>query len=249
MSMSTNIGDSTLTVAVDISMRFMDVINNVYSAFIKPTVMEQIRLIPDSLFAGSFLLALLTQSYSYSMFSLALLEALFIAMGLKQFMTYLDLQSTFPSIPENMAKCYASSYAPTLESLINFDGKHISSGLPSFPIFFLSTAVAYILGGLYSQKQELESLGPDYAARFYIGLIGSLLVLITVMSYRIYNGCDGAGIILLSFIFGIITGLLLLYQNGYLFGRDAVNLTGIPLLKSRTKDGKPLYICTTKGAL
>lgn len=247
--MSLNTGNSKLYVPVEVAMRSADILYKIYNNFIKPTIMEQIRLIPDSLFAGSFLLALLTQSYSYSMFSLALFESILIAMGLNNLMTYLDLKSTFPSIPPDASKCYSSAWGVSLESVIHFNKDNISSGFPSFPVFFLSTATAYIIGGLYTQKEELESLGPDYAARFYIGLIGSLFVLFTVMSYRIYNGCDGAGIIIMSLVFGIIAGSLLLYQNGYLFGRDAVNLTGIPLLRSRTKDGKPLYICTTRGAL
>jgi hypothetical protein len=44
--------------------------------------------------------------------------------------------------------------------------------------------------------------------------------------------------------FGLVVGALLLLQNTYLFGRDSTNFSGIPLLRDRTKDGKPLYVCT-----
>lgn len=230
--------------------RFFDIIANAYNYFIRPVLTESIRLIPDSIFAGSILLALITQSYSHGMFALALLEAFLVGQGLRALTNYMDIQHTSAPTSENPAQCYPSAWAPSLETLLDFMTTGTpQSSFPSFPVFFISTAIAYILGGLYTQKQELEALGPDYSSRFYIGLIGSFLLLFAVMVYRLVNNCDGLGIILLSLLFGSVTGLLLLYQNGYMFGRDAVNLTGIPLLKSRTKDGKPLYICTTKGTL
>ena len=43
-----------------------------------------------------------------------------------------------------------------------------------------------------------------------------------------------------------IVGGLIVFQNNQLFGRDAINLTGIPLLKERARDGRPLYVCPQK---
>jgi RsiW-degrading membrane proteinase PrsW (M82 family) len=88
-------------------------------------------------------------------------------------------------------------------------------------------------------------LGPEYAARFYISIVITTLLLFSTITYRIAFGCDGTGILILTALLGILLGALLVYQNNYLFGRDATNLTGVPLLVERTKDGKPLYVCTT----
>lgn len=235
------------TIVYNSSSRILDILTNTYNHYIKPTLTEEIRLIPDSVFAGSILLALITQNFSFGMFSVALIESLFIALGLRKVMTFLDLDRTLPSIPTDPLKCSPNAFGVSIENVLDLGGGVLESGFPSFPVYFLTTAVSYIIGGLYSQKQELEGLGAEYASRFYIGLIGSLLLLLLVISYRMLYSCDGVGTMLMSFLFGVLSGFLLLFQNGYLFGRDAVNLTGIPLLRSRTKDGKPLYICTTKG--
>ena len=123
----------------------------------------------------------------------------------------------------------------------------LSSAFPSFPIFFMSTASAYIVGAMWSIKQELEALGPEYAARFYIAIFVSALLLFATMTYRLAYGCDGVGILIITLLLGLTVGGLLAYQNVYLLGRDSVNFAGVPLLVERTKDGKPLYVCTQKG--
>ena len=127
-----------------------------------------------------------------------------------------------------------------------FSTANATSALPSSPIFILTTATSYIIGSMYSQKQELEALGPAYSARFYIAIAASTLLLFAVSMYRMSNSCEGLGVILMSIILGIIVGGLIVFQNNQLFGRDATNLTGIPLLKERTRDGRPLYVCPQK---
>jgi RsiW-degrading membrane proteinase PrsW (M82 family) len=99
---------------------------------------------------------------------------------------------------------------------------------------------------MYTQKDELQALGPAYAARFYIAIFASFLLLVIVTFYRIANGCDGLGTVIFTLFFGFLIGALLVYQNNSLLGRDSTNLTGIPLLRERTRDGRPLYDCPQK---
>lgn len=232
---------------------FLDMNNLVYlwNTYIVPNFEEQIRILPDSIIFGSLLIALFTQSYATVMFAVAMLEA-GIAGGLLQALfTYMDIVHTYPSNPDKPGKCVSGYTTPTLETLFTFCkdrlcGSKIASAIPSFPIYFLATAISYVVGSMYSQKQELEALGPAYAARFYIALFASFLLLLIVTFYRVANGCDGLGIILLTLFFGFLMGGLLVYQNTALLGRDATNLTGVPLLRERTRDGKPLYVCPQK---
>lgn len=232
---------------------FLDMNNVVYfwNNYVVPNFEEQIRILPDSIIFGSLFIALLTQSYSTVMFAVAMLEA-GIAGGLLQALfTYMDILHTAPMNPEKPYKCVSSYSTPTLETLFSLckdklcSGK-ITSGVPSFPIYFLATAISYVVGSMYSQKQELEALGPAYAARFYIALFTSFFLLMITTFYRVAYGCDGLGTIIFTLLFGFIIGSLLVYQNNALFGRDATNLTGIPLLRERTRDGKPLYVCPQK---
>jgi hypothetical protein len=219
--------------------------------YIVPNFEEQIRILPDSLVFGSLLVALLTQSYSTVMFAVSMLEA-GIAGGLLQALfTYMDILHTAPSNPENPSMCVSEYRTPTLETLFSlckdkFCSGKIQSGVPSFPIYFLATAISYVIGSMYTQKEELEALGPAYAARFYIALFVAAFLLLAVTFYRLANGCDGLGTIVFTLVFGALIGGLLVVQNNSLFGRDATNLTGIPLLRERTRDGKPLYVCPQK---
>lgn len=232
---------------------FLDMSNlqYIWDTYIIPNFEEQIRILPDSIIFGSLFVALLTQSYSTVMFAVAMLEA-GIAGGLLQALfTYMDILHTAPSNPEKPYMCTSGYTTPTLETLFSICkdkmcGAKITSGVPSFPIYFLATAISYVVGSMYTQKEELEALGPSYAARFYIALFTSFLLLIIVTFYRIANGCDGLGTIIFTLFAGFLIGGLLLYQNMALLGRDATNLTGVPLLRERTRDGKPLYVCPQK---
>jgi hypothetical protein len=216
------------------------------SGFVKPMISEVFRLMPDGILFGSLFIALMSQSFPMSIFVVSMLEASLVAMGLQKLMTYMDLARTLPSYTTDPGKCFPSTFAPSLESVMTFSRESISSAFPSYPIFFMATASAYVVGSVWSQQEELQALGPEYAARFYISVAVTTLLLFCTITYRLAFECDGAGILIVTTILGLVMGGLLIYQNNYLLGRDATNFSGIPLLKERTKDGKPLYVCTTK---
>ncbi len=221
---------------------------NTASSVFNPLISEVFRLLPDGILFGSAFFALLSQSYPMAIFVVTMLEASAVGIGLQKLMTYLDLARTLPSLSDDPSMCYPSTFAPSLETLMTLNRDSISSAFPSFPIFFMSTAAAYIVGAMWSMKRELEALGPEYAARFYIAIVISTLLLFATITYRLAFGCDGVGILIVTTLIALVLGGLLAYQNIYLLGRDAVNFAGIPLLIERTKDGKPLYVCTTKQA-
>lgn len=213
---------------------------------IKPLFSEFFRLLPDSILFGSAFFAMMSQSFPMAMFVASMLETSFIGMGLQKLMTYMDIARSLPTISDDPSKCVPTTFAPSLETLMALNRDTITSAFPSFPIFFMSTASSYVVNSVWSQQKELEALGPEYAARFYIAVAVTTLLLFASITYRLAYACDGAGILIATTLFGLILGGLLVYQNNYLFGRDATNLSGIPLLLERTKEGKPLYVCTTK---
>jgi hypothetical protein len=216
------------------------------TSIFKPLISEVFRLLPDGILFGSAFFALLSQSYPMAIFVASMLQTSLVAVGLQKLLTYMDIGRTLPSISEDPSKCFPSTFAPSLETVMTFGRDGISSGFPSYPMFFMSTAAAYVVGSVWSQQKELQALGPEYAARFYIAVFVSTLLLFASITYRLAYGCDTAGILILTTLFGFILGGLLVFQNNYLLGRDSTNFAGIPLLVERTKDGKPLYVCTTK---
>lgn len=217
------------------------------TSIIKPVISETFRLLPDGILFGSAFFALLSQSYPMTIFVVTMLEASIVGVALQKLLTFMDLSHTLPSITEDPSNCYPSTFAPSLETLMTLNRDTLSSAFPSFPIFFMSTAAAYIVGAMWSMKRELEALGSDYAARFYIAVAVTSLLLFATITYRLSFTCDGVGILIVTLLIGLVLGGLLAYQNIHLLGRDAVNFAGIPLLVERTKDGKPLYVCSQKG--
>jgi hypothetical protein len=208
---------------------------------------EQVRLLPDSLIVGSAILAFCTQSFAMSIFFLTMLETAGIHALLQYFFGYLDPARTSPTRDSQDAKCRSGFLSPTLESISLLGKISPGSAFPSSSIFFLSTAVSYILSGFIGSKEELEALGKDYSARFYIALFASIFFLFLITTYRLFYNCDTIGIAILSILFGLLLGAILYGQNLLLLGRDSTNLLGIPLFANRTADKKPIYVCPTQS--
>ena len=97
-------------------------------------------------------------------------------------------------------------------------------------------------------REEINTLGrkyPEMLARFPVALSLSALFLFFFLTFRIMNGCDTLLSAFGTTIFGLLTGSVLVAINLGIFGREAINFTGLPLLVSRTSEGLPLYVCST----
>lgn len=224
----------------------MENIQYAYDNYLKATFHEGIRLLPDSVIMGAFLLALLTQSYSMSIFAASLIEASLLGLGIRNLFTSIDLLHMAPMQTENREKCVSGYFTPTIETLLGFGPGTITSAFPSFPVFILTTASSYVVGTMMDQKDELEALGTYYSSRFYIAMFAVFFFLSVLTTYRLSYGCENAGVLVASVLLGILVGAGLVFQNIRLLGRDSTNLVSIPLLRERTKDGKPLYVCPQK---
>ena len=220
-------------------------ITDLWSNTIKPNVHEEFRLLPDSLLIGSAILALATQSFSMTVFFATLLETAGLNAILQTLFGFLDRNRLLPTLASE-AKCKSGFMSPTLSTFSTLKASDLKTAFPSPSIFFLSTASSYVIASLYTLKDELEQLGSDYSARYYLAVFASFLFLLTMTSYRLYNGCDTVGPATLSLLAGCIVGSLLVMQNLLLLGKDSINLIGVPLLRERTSDKKPIYVCPQK---
>jgi hypothetical protein len=221
-------------------------VTDIWSTTIKPLGEEQFRLLPDSILFGSLLLAFLTQSFATVIFFVSMLETAAIQTGLQALFGYLDSSRLIPGIAGATPQCRAGFMKSTLESFTLLSGSNQPSAFPSPPLFFLSTACAYVLSSLYGLREELEGLGPEYSARFYFAIGSTFLFLLMMTFYRLANSCESVGIATMSLLMGGFLGSLLVLQNWMLFGKDSVNLIGVPLLRERSADKKPIYVCPQK---
>jgi hypothetical protein len=120
---------------------------------------------------------------------------------------------------------------------------------PSSHTFMLSFIASYILSVIISFKDELDILGPtygeSYTSRIYFSMLSFTLMMFLAMTYRLFFNCDSFTVISISFILGVLGGVLVVKQNLLLFGLDSLNLLGVPILRKRTADGDELLVCSS----
>lgn len=212
--------------------------------FIDPAknLQEMLRIFPDGLILGVGFFALLTFSFPYFIFFLSLIESLLVFHGLRSLNSYLDIARITPTQDAAGLKCRTGFSSVTLDSLSLF-GNGPRFGFPSAPVYSLTVAASYIYGSMYRYRKELEVLGSEYSSRFYIATIALPILLVIFSLHRLYNNCDELGNLLVTILFGILLGFVLVLQNERIFGHGSTNLLGVPRLRAKTVDGKPIYVC------
>ena len=238
----TGTAEKTTKKAADFIKTFADMLDSYPGAGLR----EVIRLIPDGLFLGTGLFALMSQNFPVTMLFLALFETLLITVGLQTLFGYISFPDVVPSGESLGAKCVSGFQSPTLQTMSLFFKMGATSAFPSPPIFVFTTAVIYVLSCLQKFLPEIEGLGPGFSARYYMSIVLSSIALAIIVIFRLLTKCDSFGIIVLSILAGFVLGIVLCQQNTILFGKEAANLMGIPVFKNTTADGKPLYICPQK---
>ena len=222
---------------------FIDKFADMLDAYPGAGLREVFRLIPDGLFLGVGLLALITQNYPMAIFFMTLLEALLVTVGLQNLVGYIGLPDVLPTADAVSRKCVSGFQSQTLQFMSVFFKLPMTSSFPSPPIFLATTAYTYIISAMQSFTNELSELGPGFSTRYYVGIALSFIALLFLSIFRFLNHCETMGVITLSIAFGFFLGLVLAFQNHSLFGKEALNVLGIPYFSGRTADGKPIYVC------
>jgi hypothetical protein len=207
---------------------------------LSPAFHDYMRSMPDSIFLGSSLFALLTQNYPLGIFVLAMME-----FGLVQRV----FGSLFGFVQNNTTKPTSDLCIPGIPSpyQISAIGKLLSvTAFPSGPIFFMTAVLSYTVLSIMNFSSELAELGQkdsEWKSRIPICLTFSVLFFILYTGWRLIYSCETVPIILGSALFGAVVGFLIQTIHLYLFGRDSINFLGIPLLADRAANGDPLYVC------
>ena len=208
---------------------------------IVPVVLESIRLFPDGLVIASGVYALFTLSYPFAVMFGTLVEATLIFQLIRSVASYLQVGGGMPSPASVTSACRTGFSSADLSSLSMF-GSSFRSNFPSAPLYILSVVSAYVFSSLNAQSAELKALGAGYSSRYYISLVMLSMLLLLFMISRVYNGCDSFGVVISTVPIGLVLGVVFLEQNRRLFGRNAINLLGIPLLA----DTGVVGTCATK---
>jgi hypothetical protein len=206
-----------------------------------PAFHDFMRSLPDSLLLGSGCFALVTQSFPIGILVLAIAE---ISLSHKLLGGFISGVQGGNSHIQEKDVCRPGIPSPYQISII---GQLLAeTTFPSGPVYLISGTIAYILASTLNFKNELKTLGekePEWNARIPLSFTFGLLFLVLFSAWRYANGCDGAVAVLGSVVFGLVIGYLIYILHVYLFGRDAINFLGIPLLADKAAGGRPLYAC------
>jgi len=197
-------------------------------------VLEGLNLLPDGILFGSFLMGLTTVSAAHSIFFISIIISLFVLYGL-QIATKLIYGG---SISKEV--CKSKLFKHTFEQLFVSS----SANAPSYGMFIVSFACSYLATSLYNLKDELEVLDTSVMKQYYISITSLIVIAIIYLMYILFYGCESMGSSSSALLFGSITAMIIVNINVLLFGKDSINFVGIPLLRNKTVDGKPIYICS-----
>ena len=195
---------------------------------------DSFNIFPDGILFGSFTISLLTLSPVHTTFFLSLIEGLFFLYGFQQITSFLVGSSFGPS------KCKPSLYHSTFQDLL----LTYSENNPSYAVYIVSFACSYIIYSLYKVQDELDVLEDSSYKQYTISLIILSTLAIVYALFRIWFSCDDISASMLGLFLGSFMGLLIVTQNLNIFGKDIINFLGIPLLRNRTANNKPIYICS-----
>lgn len=213
-----------------------------------PVGFHMFQILPDALLVFLAIFSFLTQNFANGLLVFSLLEATAVYSLLSPIAGYF-VPGIAPTNARVSGSCIAGfpkvghSYA----TLSFYKSWLPDYGFPSGPVSLLATLIGYLLSSLFQFNKELRALGADWNTRVPIATTLSFLVLLAFVLFRYIAGCEGLGTLLLSMLLGLVGGTALMYQNGALFGKEALNVLGLPILVNKTAKGQAIYVCEGDG--
>jgi glucan phosphoethanolaminetransferase (alkaline phosphatase superfamily) len=116
------------------------------------------------------------------------------------------------------------------------------AGWPSYYSVFVGFLASY-LGVLPLMYQNELKASPKRKASMIFGYIVISVVLLTLVVYRLMTGCDTPMGAFVGVLVGAALGFLLVLLLSYVSERRLTNILGLPLMRDKAADGKPIYVC------
>ena len=220
---------------------YFDQIKQYLDSSVKPICVESIRILPDSIVLGTAILAGLSLCKSYGVLLFTMFELMLAQRGFSTIIGAIAPVGSGDNV--TCPVCLPGFVFPNLMriSLIETVGK--PSMFPSPSMFFLSGVIAYMLGSMQQFGREIKSLQGEIHTRSVIAGVFSLLFMLALLALRYSYGCESFGTLLSSLIIGSVAGMMIVFQNKFLFGRDGINILNVPMIVTAADRGRPMYVC------
>jgi hypothetical protein len=208
-----------------------------------PRVGEIIQYMPESIFMGTLIISLCAMS-NISWWVLLLFQSELIvarrAIGSAMNMLF----PTLTQINPNCESGYFIGSKGIKACVLNILGK--GGSFPAPGLFFVGGIISYLYSILISFKQELiQTKGEydgsmSYSDRMITASVLSLVFLLILLMYNVKNGCNTIIGSVTSIGLGMFIGLMLYILNSKLFGKENMNIVGLPILTE-----KPVELIST----
>lgn len=195
---------------------------------------EIVILLPDAIVFGSLLIGVLTISPVQALFFFSQLESFGFLYFIQQFIGYLNGKRR----TDILSTCKSKYHNLTFQDLI----PTLSASNPPYGMYTVAFAASYVATSLNSLSEELEVIVSPYNLNNIIAAALSIIAAYAI--YLFSTGCNTIDSIILASLSGATIAILIVYQNILLFGKQSINFIGIPVLRNKTADGSPIYLCT-----
>lgn len=215
-----------------------------YTNIVKPivaTALFNLQMLPELLVCGLVLLTILLSSQPLFFLALSTGGIQLLLGALNRLLIRMTPESAVVSSTTDV--CNGGQIGKTWARLLrNSPDLLHHSFAPSIYIATVSflTGWGWALQALYKDEVNAGIMSRSTMMAFPILAV---FVLLLIVAFRYFQGCDslvsiagGAGIGLIGGFFGAIA-------LGYATDRRATNLWGIPLLRDRINNGSAVYIC------
>lgn len=204
-----------------------------------------LQVFPDTVTAAALLFALLFQAPAFAALGGSSILLSLIHPQIAQFFT-----NFVPGIIDSGPEARCSGHFPggvSFERIMNMknSGSFQSlsyTGWPSYYNVFVGFLLSYIGTLPFLYQNELKA-SPKRKASMILGYVVIAITLLTLVVYRLMSGCDTLFGVFVGSLVGAAFGFLMVLLFSYLSDRRLTNILGLPLMRDKAEDGKPIYVC------
>jgi hypothetical protein len=204
-----------------------------------------LQVFPDTVTAASLLFALLFQSPPLATLGAGFIFLNFLHPKLAEFTTRFVSNVMGPEVDPQL--CSGQFPGISYDRLMTMSSERTfgalnRAGWPSFYSVFLGYLIGWIgpLPVIYSKEINAS---PRRKGAVTLGLVVLGLIVLTAAIFRVTSGCDTAFGVFVGMLAGLFIGGLLVLGIAWISERRMTNILGMPLIRGKTTDGKPIYVC------
>ncbi len=203
-----------------------------------------LQVLPDIVTSSAILFGILFQSAPMAIFAGALVFVSFLHKYIAEF-----VGSVVPGLASSSEfRCSGQFPGVTYSHLMGLSrnsqfGKVSTQKVPSYYTLLMGFIIGWIgsLPTIYSDEIEAS---PTKKVSTLLGMWSLGILGLLVLIYRIYvSSCEGVMAVVTGLLLGFGIGIMMVFGISHLSERRGTNLLGLPLMRDKAADGKPIYVC------